>query len=224
MKKALLALICMITVAQVQAQVRLGFIAGPSFSTQKITSNSYSLGVIRTRLQYHIGALAGVALAEQWSLQPELLFSYQGSVLEQEGLLSTYNKYNLGYLKLPVALTYVHDLEKAYLIVGGGPYLSRLINNSYTYRQNNENAVSGSQRIGNTTNDQITPWDYGIRFKAGFEVKKGIGATFFYDYGTQDVNPQMVRTNNRVFGLSLFYMFKLNDNDRYNRYPDYYNY
>jgi hypothetical protein len=55
-------------------------------------------------------------------------------------------------------------------------------------------------------------------------LKKGIGLGVYYSYGLKDINPQLVQTYNRAVGVSLIYLFGLNGGDKYNRYPDYYNY
>jgi outer membrane immunogenic protein len=225
MKKAILLLFIVLSMNSIKAQIQLGIIAGPNFSTQRWISNTYKLGNVKTRLQYHIGAIADIPIAEEFSVQPELLFSYQGSDLTTEAnLLETFNRFNLGYLKLPVTLTYLKDFNKTFLLIGAGPYVSNLLLNNYTFTQNKINLGSGALRVGTSADDQITAWDYGIRAKAGFQVKRGIGATFFYDLGLKDVNPQLVRTRNRTFGISLFYLFNLGGWDKYSRYPDYYNY
>jgi hypothetical protein len=225
MKKLTLLVVTVFICTLVQAQVRVGFTAGPNYSKQIWKSNSYLMQVSDYRFQYHLGANIDIPIAEDWSINPEVLYSYQGSILRQENsVLQNYTKTNLGYLKMPICLQYMVDREKIFWQFSAGPYLSKLAITSYTFLQNDINLNSGPLRVGNSTDDQIAPWDYGFRTKAGFEIKKGIGMHFFMDLGAKDVSPQMTRAYNRVYGGTLSYMFNLSRADRYSRYPDYYNY
>jgi Outer membrane protein beta-barrel domain len=225
MRKLLLVVVAVFVMQSIDAQVRLGFTAGPNYSTQIWNSNTYSMGVSKYRLQYHFGINMDIPVAEDWSINPEFLFSYQGSKLTQENsVLQNQTTTNIGYAKMPVCLQYMIDKEKMFWQFSAGGYISRVGITNYTFFQNDVNLNSGRLRVGTTTDDQLMPWDYGLRLKAGFEIKKGIGMHFFYDHGIKDISPQMTRAYNRVIGGSLSYMFNLSRADRYSRYPDYYNY
>jgi hypothetical protein len=225
MKKLLLLVVTVFALQTTDAQVRLGFTGGPNYSTQIWTSNTYSMGVSKYRLQYHFGANIDIPVSEDWSINPEILFSYQGSQLTQENsVLQNQTTTNIGYAKMPVTLQYMIDKEKMFWQFNAGAYISRVGITNYTFLQNDINLNSGRLRVGTTTDNQLMPWDYGFRVKAGFEIKKGIGMHFFYDHGIKDISPQMTQAYNRVLGGSLIYMFNLSNADRYSRYPDYYNY
>jgi Outer membrane protein beta-barrel domain len=226
MKKISTLFLMLLLTFAANAQVKIGVIAGTNFTTQKWVSNSYKYeGSIQGKMLFHVGLTADIPVGEEWSIQPEFMFSNQGvSILQDYNLLITNEKINIGYAKLPVTVTYLKDLEKAFFYAGIGPYVSRVGITSHSYIANNENIKSGKLRLGLTQNDEITPWDFGFHFKTGFQMKKGIGLGAFYSYGLKDINPQLVQTYNRVVGVSLTYMFGLNGGDKYNRYPDYYNY
>jgi hypothetical protein len=210
MKKLLLVVVTVFALQSIDAQVRLGFTAGPNYSTQIWNSNTYSMGVSQYRLQYHFGLNMDIPVAEDWSINPEFLFSYQGSKLTQENsVLQNQTTTNVGYAKMPVCLQYMIDKEKMFWQFSAGGYISRVGITNYTFLQNDVNLNSGRLRVGKTTDDQI---------------KKGIGMHFFYDYGIKDISPQFTRAYNRVLGGSLSYMFNLSRSDRFSRYPDYYNY
>ncbi|MFM2387296.1 MAG: hypothetical protein RL660_2053 [Bacteroidota bacterium] len=226
MKKIALVIVAAFFVAQSQAQVRLGLTAGPNYSKQLWKSNSYTMQQSTARFQYHFGLIADIPVAEDWSIMPEFLFSYQGSVLRQETNSSLVNltKNNIGYVKMPITLQYMIDKENIFWQFNAGVYLSRVGITNHRFLQNDVNVFSGPLEIGNNVTDQLKPFDYGLRAKAGFEIKRGIGMHFFYDYGLQDVSPQLTQSYNRVLGASLSYMFQLSSADKYSRYPDYYNY
>jgi Outer membrane protein beta-barrel domain len=226
MKKISLLFLMVFLVNTIFAQVRIGIIAGTNFTTQKWVSNSYNYeGTIAPKFVFHGGITSDIPVGDAWSIQPELYFSMQGCKISQEyNLLQTNTDINLGYAKLPVTLTYLLDLEKAFLYFGAGPYISRLGISNTTFLSNDENKKSGKLRVGLTSDDEITPWDFGLHLKTGFQLKKGIGLGVHYSYGLKDINPQLVQTYNRSVGVSLIYLFGINGGDKYNRYPDYYNY
>ena len=88
----------------------------------------------------------------------------------------------------------------------------------------NERINAGTLRVGRTWDDQITPYDLGLKFKTGFEIKRGMNMGVYYEMGLTDINPQFVQTYNKVFGVSVSYLFSITQEDKYNRYPDYYHY
>jgi hypothetical protein len=226
MKQILLGFIICFSLNQVKAQVRLGVFAGPSISTQKMVSNNQKVGGVKSRYQYHLGMLADIQLDKfnMWHLQPELIYSYQGSkqVSDLSNLINETTT-NLGYFQLPAQLTFKHEFKSFSFYAGGGPYAGLLVNNNYRFIQNNENVQSGSLRVGKETTDQITRWDYGVKLKTGLELNRGFGFGIFYEYGTKDLSPDYTQTYNRVFGMNLSYLFGEHKSDGYDR-RNYYNY
>jgi outer membrane immunogenic protein len=226
MKRVYFLLVSVLASAMCTAQIKLGAIGGPQFDKQKWVSNNNtfnqsSIGTIRLE----IGVMADIPLAETWSIQPELLYSRSKTkqVTDFENALQS-TTYNLGYLKMPVCIAYLIPYPKSHIYFGAGPYISTLVLNNYSYYQNDVNLGSGKMRIGKTANDQFTAWDYGARFKTGIQFKKGFMAGIFVDRGIKDINPQSVRTFNNTAGVNFAYLFGLSRSDKYNRYPDYYNY
>ncbi len=224
MKRIFFCLLLITAANSVFAQIRLGAIAGVTFANQKWVSNTQTMPGIGTSAQFHIGATADVPISAELSIQPELYYSSQGTSLSSNfPLISNYNKFNLGYLKLPVLLTYMYDANKMFWYAGVGPYIGRLAYNNYSFIQNEKRLGAGSLKVGTTADQQITPYDFGIKGKIGFELKKGINFGFYYEHGLKDINPQLVQTYTRTYGASLSYLFSITNEDVYNRYPDYYN-
>jgi Outer membrane protein beta-barrel domain len=226
MKNTFFLLIALCTFIFAQAQIKIGVVAGPTFSSQKWVSNAQPLaGSIKTGFNFHIGATSDIPLSTAFSFQPEVYFSNQSVVLTQDfPLLKNVNKFELGYVKIPALITYMKDFSKMFWYIGAGPYAAKLARNAQTFTQNSDKINAGSFRVGTTLDDQITPWDFGIKLKTGLELKKGLNLGVYYEHGLKDINPQLVQTYNRVYGVSASYLFSLSDYDKYNRYPDYYNY
>jgi hypothetical protein len=223
--KSLIALLSLIGFTAI-AQPKIGVIVGPSFTNQRWISNGNPLDAsVKTGLNFHVGATADIPLSYNFSFQPELFYSFnKQSITQTNTNLYNYNNFTIGYIKMPAMLTYMKDFRNIWWYVGSGPYAARVGNTNTNFEQNDKRINTGSLRVGNDIDDQITPWDLGMRVKAGFELQKGVNIQFFFDQGFKDVNPYYIQTYNRSFGASFVYLFSLNKNDKYNRYPDYYNY
>ncbi len=226
MKNLYFLIISILCIVGADAQIKLGAIGGPQYDRQRWISNhnlfnQKSVGAIRLE----VGIMADMPVGDRWSIQPELLYSRSTTSQTTDfdlGVQST--TYNLGYLKMPVCLAYLQPFAKSHLYFGAGPYISNLVLNNYSFYQNDVNLGSGKMRVGQSYNDQITAWDYGLRLKTGVQFKKGFLFGAFVDRGIKDINPQSVRTFNHTAGVNFAYLFGLSRSDKYNRYPDYYNY
>jgi hypothetical protein len=207
------------------SQIRLGAIGGLTYANQNWNTNGQVYeGTYLNRLSFHLGATADIPVAAAWSVQPELYFTNQGSSYKSQiPNLSNESTLELGYIKMPVCLTYMYDAGKTFWYVGAGPYLSRVAFSKYTFIQNDVRIKTGAAEIGRDIEDQVVPYDYGFKVKGGFEMKKGINVGMYWEPGVKDINPQFVKTFNRAFGLSLSYLFSVTAEDKYNRYPDDYN-
>jgi Outer membrane protein beta-barrel domain len=219
--------VALLSVASIAAaQIKVGILIGPTLSNQKWVSNTQTLDAsIKTGFNYHVGATSDIPLSASFSFQPEIYYSNQSTELTQNStLLKNVTSFNLGYLKMPALITYMKDFSSMFWYVGAGPYAAGLIRNNVNFTQNADKINAGSLKVGTTWDDQITPWDFGIKFKTGIELKKGLNLGVYYEHGLKDINPQFVQTYNRVYGVSASYLFSLTSFDKYNRYPDDYNY
>jgi hypothetical protein len=223
MKKCILAAILMASTMLVNAQVLLGVTGGPTFTSQRWLSNAELYGGTKTRTQFQLGITSDLPIAQKWSLQPEVLFSYEGwrNTQEVSNLLNEYTN-NIGYIKTPILLSYLKEYDGAFGILGAGPYISGVAITNQTFLQNNVNLGSGKLRLGTTEDDQYTKLDYGIRFKTSFLLKNNLGFGANYDLGLKDINPTMIKTFNRSFGISLNYFFRITEQDMFQRYSDSY--
>lgn len=211
--------------ANLNAQFRVGPTGGFNVNRQVVKSNTYRYdGLFKSRMGYHFGILSDLVITKNISLQSELLYTHKGGYYktERQDITEEYQS-DLGYLELPAVMTYKIDLHNAYAFVGAGPYLSKLLFSKHTYNSNGFNIENGKLRVGtNTETDQIKPWDAGIKLKAGFELKKGMYVCTFYDLSTSDINPQFIITRNKSFGIQLAYIFSVTEEDRYNRFENFY--
>jgi hypothetical protein len=216
--------VCLLASAT-QAQFRIGPAVGFNFNRQVHKSNTYRFeNVFSSQFGYSIGAVGDVVLTDYLSLQPELMYTMKGGQYDLEESNVTENfQTRLGYISLPVSLVYKYNLNRGYLFAGAGFYVSKLMFSSYNLDQNSINVASGKLRVGNDYYaDQIKPWDAGVRVKAGFELKKGFFVSGFYDVGTADINPQFTVVRNKTIGVQAGFIFSLTEEDRYERFENFY--
>lgn len=210
---------------QSSAQFRMGPTGGLNFNRQVFKSNTYRYDALfKTRAGFNIGILTDLVATDYLSLQTELLYTHRGGYYKTERTdISEEFTDDLGYIDIPVCLTLKKDVKSAYLFVGAGPYLSKLIYSKHTYTSNGFNIENGKMRVGtNYDTDQVKPWDAGVKLKAGFELKRGFTMNAFYDIGTSDINPQFTVMRNKTFGIQLAFIFSTSEEDRYNRFENFY--
>jgi hypothetical protein len=225
LKRTILLLSAVMLLGTVEAQVRIAPIMGFNFNRQVQTSNNNRFqGVFNTKLHFSLGAMADILLTDYLSVQPELLYTFKGGSydLEPSSVSESFST-NLGYIQMPVCITGKIDVKRGFLFAGVGPYVSRLTYSNYTLEQNYKNVDAGQLRMGKDyLRDQVTPWDYGVKFKAGLELNRGFYMGAFYDYGTKDVNPQFAATRNRTVGVQFGWSISLTEEDRYERFENFY--
>lgn len=224
-KNCLLTLFLMAVGILAHAQLRLGPIGGVNFNRQIFKSNTYRYDdVFTTKLGLNIGMMADWVMHKNFSIQSELIYAQRGGNYKTEhiNITESYNS-KLGYISLPIVFTGKLDVNSAYLIAGAGVYIEKLIFSSHSYYSNGNNIENGPLKVGtNMYTDQIKAWGAGVKFKAGFELKKGMYAVAFYDIGTTDLNPQFTVVRNKTFGAQLGFLFSLTEEDRYNRFEHFY--
>ncbi len=86
-----------------QAQVKFGIKAGVNF--YKFSGSDAKIGSVSPKFQPGVagGAFANLTVSEQFSVQPELLFSMEGSKYEESG---DKLMYKTNYLNIPVMAQY----------------------------------------------------------------------------------------------------------------------
>ena len=225
-KKIFLSFIAIVFISQLGfAQFRMGPIGGLNFNRQIFKSNTYRYNdVFTTKLGLNLGLITDLTISKNISLQSELLYTQRGGNFKTERI-NISEEYNakLGYVSMPVTLVGKLDVKGAYLVAGAGVYLEKLIFSSYSFSSNGVNIESGPLKVGtNMYTDQMKPWNAGVKLKAGFELKKGMYCVAFYDISTTDLNPQFTINRNKTFGVQLGYIFSLTEEDRYNRFENFY--
>jgi len=221
----LILLFAVLSTSGAMAQFRLGPIVGVNYNRQTQKSNTYRYeNLFQNRLAFNVGVIGDLVITPWLSIQPELLYTFKGGAyqLEQPNLSEEY-KANLGYVQLPISLTGKLVVGKAAIFGSVGGYVSKLVFTNHSYTLNDDINETGKLRVGTDYfTDQIKPWDAGARFKFGVELNRGFYLAAFYDVGAYDINPQFTVTRNKTVGVQTGYIFSLSEEDRYDRFENFY--
>ncbi len=163
MKKYAVLIISLLLVAfamNTKAQgLGIGLKAGMNFANQKITDINTN-----SRTGFHGGIYAIIAFSEKWGIQPELLYSSQGSELPDD-----INDFS--YMSIPLLLRWK---MVSFLSLSAGPQFSILLD--------------AKDQTGESFKDQFKKSDFGLALGATVHLPLGLNAGARYVWGFTNVS------------------------------------
>lgn len=141
-----------------------------------------------SKVGFHLGLISHIHLANQFALQPELIFSTQGAQF-------TNDKRNLNYVNVPLLFQYMFDNG---FRLQAGPQLGFL--------------VSAKSEANSTTTDVKDNYK-GFELAFGIGVSyvhppTGFGVDARYNFGLNNINDSgSVNSYNRGLQVGVFYLF-----------------
>ena len=197
MKKILLFIaVAVLTFTTAQSQeVRLGAKVG--LNVASLGGDSYGVGSFGARTSFHLGALAEIPLKGKFALQPEILYSSEGSDWSF-GIGESNIK--LDYIRIPV-------LGKYYIIEG----LSAELGPTF--------GVLVSAKQGDVDDDSVKDYyksfDAAISIGATYRLNMGVFFSLRYNKGLMNVNEEYIedgftyayKSQSNVFQVSAGYSF-----------------
>ena len=189
MKKiSLFALSLFFTASLFAQDAKFGLKAGLNVSTLSNTNGSE----YGSKLGFNAGALAHIHLSPSWSLQPEVLYSGQGT---KYTVGTTEHTLGLGYINIPFQLQY--NFNNGFR-VQTGPQVGFLTNVS--------DKVNDAE-TGIFTSDDFKSTDFSWTAGLGYLTYSGFGVDARYNFGISDINDGgLNRLRNNVFQVGLFYL------------------
>jgi hypothetical protein len=188
MNKVILSFLAICVFASTNAQevkkvadfeVIFGAKGGLNFST--VTGDTTDPSIL---VGVHFGGMAEISISEKLAVQPEVLFSMQGSSYSKRG------NTQLNYLLLPVIGKY-YIIEN--LSLEAGPHLGLLLS-----------ARDGGENVKKHTSST----DVGFNIGAGYKLENNINFSLRYSIGLTNINNEgNDRINNAVLQLSVGYFF-----------------
>ncbi|HVU84240.1 MAG TPA: porin family protein [Puia sp.] len=189
MKKLYLLLLTVFSLAAASAQVQFGVKAGANFST--FTGDNTDDA--KTKVGFNAGALVALPLFNEFSLQPEVVYSGQGFKVSDQGISGTFNA---NYLNVPVLFKYNNPTG---FFLQTGPQIGFL--------------MSAKVKSGGQTEDEkdlFNSTDFSWAFGLGYLVKSvNVGIDARYNLGLSNIAKDSgdEKVKNSVFQVGLFYLF-----------------
>ncbi len=190
--------------------ISVGPRVGATFAKVKFSSDEGSMEFKNTT-GFQVGAVVNYNINEMFSIQPELLLVQKGFKVgdnDEDGSMSV--KYN--YLEVPILAKVSFGTEAFRGFATAGPTLGYLTGGKYIYEFDGEKET-----------EDIEFEDEDRRFEAGMSI--GVGAAYKvgagelnldvrYGFGLtslndSDADADEATAKNRVFGVSLAYIFSL---------------
>ena len=186
MRKLILALTIILAGSfSANAQLlRFGIKGGANFA-------NFSGGVdgidYKSRTSFHAGVVAEIKAFENFSIQPELLYSSQGADVEGVG------DFNLDYVSVPVLAKFYLISDK--LSLEAGPQFSFLVDEAdLAY----DDATDGDS--------DTKSFDFAVAGGLGLNITKNFFAQARYTIGLTDAS-KSAEVKNAVFQVSVGYLF-----------------
>ena len=212
MKKSMIlifALFLGITVIAQTKKVKLGIKAGLNLASLTFDENELNSS---NKTGFIAGFMVEIPMAKNFSLQPELLYSQQGSKTSFSDRDVTNSNFkstiNLNYLNIPVMLKYyvLHGLS-----VQAGPQIGILLKANNKYEDNflgYQNHESFNLKDYSTGIDTSVNFGLGYQYKDKFYTDARYNISYSNVFKESDVNYFISHDmKNRVFQLTIGYFF-----------------
>ncbi|QEH39529.1 porin family protein [Chitinophaga sp. XS-30] len=186
MKKVmiLMALVTQASIVNAQTKISFGPKAGVNFS---VWTGEGSQGAA-FRTGYYAGGFVSVPVSKSFSLQPELMYSLEGTD-------HNVTKYTDKYLRLPFLFQYRHSSG---FHAEAGPQIGWLIS-TWAKMKNGDPDVDAKE--------MRAPLETSLGFGFGWQLKAGIGFNFRYNAGISGLgdNSKLKAAN---IGIGAYYAFR----------------
>lgn len=182
---------------------QFGIKAGMNVSS---LSDDATLSDQGSKIGFNAGLFMNAPLAENFSIQPELLYSQMGEKYDQKIGSTTYARSrHLDYITVPVMFQY--KATPAFYLEAG-PELGFLVSakNKFTNESTN-NTISESSNY----KDDLNGFNFGLGLGAGYYFTPNVGVTARYVAGLTDILKDRPSgsdgVKNNVFQVGLAYKF-----------------
>lgn len=224
MKKIVLSAFAILTIGLVHAQdLRFGVKAGLNLAT---LSGGATNEDATMKVGFHAGGLMEVKFTDKLALQPELLFSLQGTKIDGRvdyggGEYDEYSdKLNLGYINIPVMLKFYPTKS---FFLEAGPQVGFLVtgkrNRDFTEVYDDGNSIVTTKTSSETdVKDLYKSIDFGFNVGLGYDFTENVFINARYNIGLSNIsdvpsvfgfNPGVAELDrkNSVISLSFGYKF-----------------
>lgn len=162
---------------------------------------------------FHVGVNAEIPLADEFYLQPGLLFSTKGADWDDNNDTKT----NISYLELPVNFLYKPVLGTGKLLLGFGPYAGYAIGGKVKSDNGDADLEFDSELSSGEADKYFVTYrrfDFGANLLAGYEFNNKFSVQLNAQLGLTNISPEVDgldkddnKTKNTGFGVSVGYRF-----------------
>jgi hypothetical protein len=171
------------------SRTHLGIKAGVNLANLNHPTADYD-----TKAGLHAGLLAHIHVTNHFAVQPELVYSNQGTEYSNAGVI---NRTNLHYLNVPILAQYM---------TGGGFRLQT--GPQVGFLLDAKNKVKDSETKTDVENFYKTT-DFSWAFGASYITNSGFGVDARYNLGLSNINDaNATKVRNSVFQVGAFYQLK----------------
>jgi hypothetical protein len=211
-----------------RAQISIGIKAGPDFArlVNAVQGNDGSGNIATlksgTVTQFYGGVFVDIPLDtvnKIFYFRPGVEYIGTGGAMNSSGNYYNGNgfqpstKYTLHYVDVPLEFVYRPQFDWAKPWIGIGVYTGVLVNGTVK----NPDGSTKSMMIGNKSNDNFQPFDFGYTFTIGLDTKAGFLFGIDYQHSFLRIVPDAsiqssqvrLQTRNSVWGFHIGWLFKL---------------
>jgi Outer membrane protein beta-barrel domain len=162
--------------------------------------------------RFHAGVNAELPLADDFFVQPGVLFSTKGTKFKGSDV-----KLNLSYIEVPINLLYKPTLGSGKLLLGFGPYVAFAVSGKLKPENGNDRSITFKNEISIAeaiSGNYLRGFDAGGNLLFGYELSSNLSVQLNAQLGLLNIYPDIdgVTNNNRInkntgFGLSVGYRF-----------------
>lgn len=199
--------------SKAQDKTTFGIRAGVNFQNltgEDITGDDLDLDL---KTGFHIGVNAEVPIAQDFYVQPGLLFSTKGA---KDKLPGDDVKWNFSYIEVPINLLYKPALGPGKLLLGFGPYVGvavggKVKRGDFKGDINFDNDITSAEAMSGSS--YYKRLDVGGNLLAGYELTSKISFQLNAQLGMTNLAPKVdgkktdAKVKNTGFGISVGYRF-----------------
>ncbi len=212
MKKIFVAAIICFAARTVSAQTSFGIKAGPnmSFLRYKVEADGEKYTWDGSRLGFQVGGVAQIGIAENFAIQPELLFAMKGgNDVRPEGLADETIDFKLMTIDLPINFIY----RTNGFFGGFGPNLQYGLKSTAKESANGDEEYDMFDKgVSNVFHQKR--FEVGVNILAGYKLQNGVAFSLNFAKGltnssgyNDDLESGTIKMNSAYLGLSIGYFF-----------------
>ncbi|MFV0607403.1 MAG: porin family protein [Niabella sp.] len=224
MKKTQILFTCLLAFAMalsINSYAQFGVRAGFGFNNATYKDMEYE-DYTKMKTGFHVGVTYDITVADQFAVQPGLLFAVKGGKIKASSSEGTYSfTHSPYYLEVPINFIYKPVLGSGNLLLGGGPYVAYGVGGKWKEDDNGEKD-NGSLEFINDWDDESDdidkvaygkPFDAGLNLLAGYELSNKLSFQLNAGLGLLNLMPKdggekpNSKMKNSGFSISIGYKF-----------------